>query len=233
MLYAYLIRSGTAGNWTQIQRSRIRFPALPDFLRSSGSGTGSLALWIQLRSYLERKVAAPNENTAVGMCCADHVVPSIHKSLHKATEFLSISHLQLSCHMSRPSHRLRSDYLNSMWCTCISTECIFMFHMSWVELKLWPTVSRPIRLGIGHPFGAHGQIFLFPFFFLLGRPLWREDGSVICSAIYQWSYFLIWDYCVPFPSPLTTRRDYGVSILTRLHTGMFHMVFTTSSDFFL
>jgi hypothetical protein len=24
---------------------------------------------------------------------------------------------------------------------------------------------------------------------------------------------------VPFPSPLTTRRDYGRSILTRLHTG--------------
>jgi hypothetical protein len=31
-------------------------------------------------------------------------------------------------------------------------------------------------------------------------------------------YFLIWD-CVPFLSPLTTRRDYGGSILTRLHTG--------------
>jgi hypothetical protein len=27
--------------WLQIQRSRFRFPALPDFLRSSGSGTGS------------------------------------------------------------------------------------------------------------------------------------------------------------------------------------------------
>jgi hypothetical protein len=27
--------------WLQIQRSRIRFPALPDFLRSEGSGTGS------------------------------------------------------------------------------------------------------------------------------------------------------------------------------------------------
>jgi hypothetical protein len=27
--------------WLQIQRSRVRFPALPDFLRSSGSGTGS------------------------------------------------------------------------------------------------------------------------------------------------------------------------------------------------
>jgi hypothetical protein len=27
--------------WLQIQRSRVRFPALPDFLRSRGSGTGS------------------------------------------------------------------------------------------------------------------------------------------------------------------------------------------------
>jgi hypothetical protein len=27
--------------WQQIQRSRVRFPALPDFLTSRGSGTGS------------------------------------------------------------------------------------------------------------------------------------------------------------------------------------------------
>ena len=27
--------------WLQRQRSRVRFPALPDFLSSSGSGTGS------------------------------------------------------------------------------------------------------------------------------------------------------------------------------------------------
>jgi hypothetical protein len=27
--------------WLQIQKSRVRFPALSDFLRSSGSGTGS------------------------------------------------------------------------------------------------------------------------------------------------------------------------------------------------
>ena len=27
--------------WLQIQRSRVRFPALPNFLSSSGSGTGS------------------------------------------------------------------------------------------------------------------------------------------------------------------------------------------------
>jgi hypothetical protein len=27
--------------WSQIQRSRVRFPTLPDFLASTGSGTGS------------------------------------------------------------------------------------------------------------------------------------------------------------------------------------------------
>jgi hypothetical protein len=64
--------------------------------------------------------------------------------------------------------------------------------LSWVEL-MWPMVCRPIRLGVGHPFGARYQIFLFPFFcgriallLVLGRPLWREDGSVSCSATCQW-----------------------------------------------
>jgi hypothetical protein len=33
--------SSGQSSWLQIQRSRIRFRALPDFLRSSGSGTGS------------------------------------------------------------------------------------------------------------------------------------------------------------------------------------------------
>ena len=28
------------GFWLQIQRSRVRFPALPDFLSGGGSGTG-------------------------------------------------------------------------------------------------------------------------------------------------------------------------------------------------
>jgi hypothetical protein len=32
-------------------------------------------------------------------------------------------------------------------------------------------------------------------------------------------YCLVWDHWVPFTSPLTTRRDHGGSILTRLHTG--------------
>jgi hypothetical protein len=33
--------SSGESSWLQIQRSRVRFPTLPDFLRSSGSGTGS------------------------------------------------------------------------------------------------------------------------------------------------------------------------------------------------
>ena len=41
--------------WLQIQRSWIRFPALPEFLSSSGSGTGSTQPRDQLRSYLNKK----------------------------------------------------------------------------------------------------------------------------------------------------------------------------------
>jgi hypothetical protein len=33
--------SSGQSSWLQIQRSRVRFPAVPDFLRNSGSGTGS------------------------------------------------------------------------------------------------------------------------------------------------------------------------------------------------
>jgi hypothetical protein len=40
MLWPSLWSSGQS-SWLQIQRSRVRFPALPDFLRNGGSGTGS------------------------------------------------------------------------------------------------------------------------------------------------------------------------------------------------
>jgi hypothetical protein len=33
--------SSDQSSWLQVQRSRVRFPALSDFLRSSESGTGS------------------------------------------------------------------------------------------------------------------------------------------------------------------------------------------------
>jgi hypothetical protein len=36
-----LMWSSGQSSWLLTQRSRVRFPALPDFLSSSGSGTGS------------------------------------------------------------------------------------------------------------------------------------------------------------------------------------------------
>jgi hypothetical protein len=39
-ILTHLWSSGQS-SWLQIQRSRVRFPALPNFLRNSGFGTGS------------------------------------------------------------------------------------------------------------------------------------------------------------------------------------------------
>jgi hypothetical protein len=64
------------------QRSWVRFPALPDFLRNSGSGTGS---WGKLSSYLEEIVAAPVKKTETndrGDRCADHATLSIRIIWH-------------------------------------------------------------------------------------------------------------------------------------------------------
>jgi hypothetical protein len=67
-----------------------------------------------------------------------------------------------------------------------------------VEVTLRLTVSQSVCLGIEHPFGACDQILL-PVGMLLseiwglvsvGSPLWREDGSAICSVITQWSELL-------------------------------------------
>jgi hypothetical protein len=83
---------------------------------------------------------------------------------------------------------------SSLHCFALLTKPYHGNNVVCVVLMLWPMVSRPIHLGVGQIFGAHDQIFLFPFFcrtivllFVLGPPLWREDGSVICSAICQWS----------------------------------------------
>ena len=44
--------------WLQIQKSRVRSPALPDFLSNSGSGTGSTQpREVKLRSYLNKKIS--------------------------------------------------------------------------------------------------------------------------------------------------------------------------------
>jgi hypothetical protein len=51
----------------------------------------------------------------------------------------------------------------------VSNPVCTNIQLSWVEFILRPTVSRPVRLGIGQPFGAHDQIYLallFLFFWL-------------------------------------------------------------------
>jgi hypothetical protein len=106
---------------------------------------------------------------------------------------------------------------------------------SWVELSLSYGRWSPDQFVLvsGSPLGPMTRFYPYPFFsdncfvvFLVGRPLWWEDGSVTYSAIADWSgnwgpltihYHLIWDW-VPSSSPLTTLRDYGGGILTRLHT---------------
>jgi hypothetical protein len=72
------------------------------------------------------------------------------------------------------------------------------FHIqirSEVKVTLELTVSQSVCLGIEYPCGTCDQI-LFPVGMLLseicglvsvGCPLWREDGSAICSVITQWS----------------------------------------------
>jgi len=72
--------------WLQIQRSRVRSPALPDFLSSSGSGTGSTqprevnwgATWMKKSSGSRSR---KQRLTAVGTRCADHVTPLYPQNL--------------------------------------------------------------------------------------------------------------------------------------------------------
>jgi hypothetical protein len=65
----------------------------------------------------------------------------------------------------------------------------------WGEVALRLMVSRSICLGIKHPCRTCDQILL-PVRMLLseicsrvsvGRPLWQEDGSAVCSVMTQWS----------------------------------------------
>jgi hypothetical protein len=101
---------------------------------------------------------------------------------------------------------------------------------------LSPTVSRPVYLGIKHTSGAFDQIYiclwqLRPCF--CGRPLWREDGSVVYNCCWPSPVLSFLDpsplvlvtifYCIRFEISLfVTSYDlqgYGGGIRSRLHTG--------------
>jgi hypothetical protein len=98
--------------------------------------------------------------------------------------------------------------------------------LSWAELSfmLRPTVSRPVCLGIKHPFGTYDQIFIacvtVTVLFLWGA---LSDERTGLSFVYaagpcqrnlslvrvRWDsrpYFTVSDSRLPFSSPPTTRR---------------------------
>jgi hypothetical protein len=101
----------------------------------------------------------------------------------------------------------------------------------------WRAVSQYVLVS-GTPLGPMIRFYFFLLFcrkiylfFLLGRSLWRVVVQSV-SGQSRWGlitihYCFIWDYWVSFPSPLTTCRDYGGSILTRIHTGKIYTVFWT------
>jgi hypothetical protein len=55
------------------------------------------------------------------------------------------------------------------------------------KVNLRPTVTRPVSLAVGLPFGVHEQIFCFLCdicnFLDVRHPLWREAGSVITHSV--------------------------------------------------
>jgi hypothetical protein len=76
--------------WLLTQRSRVRFPALSDFLSSNGSGTGFTQHLFRINEeLLERKVAAPVYKTEIndrrGSAALTTRHPSIHNIWHKIT----------------------------------------------------------------------------------------------------------------------------------------------------
>jgi hypothetical protein len=80
------VTSGGQSFWLQIQRPRVQFPSLSDFLRSRGSGTGSTqprednwwATWMKKQRLLSRKPRL----MAVGIRCDNHATVSTRKGWH-------------------------------------------------------------------------------------------------------------------------------------------------------
>jgi hypothetical protein len=76
--------SSGQSSWLRIQRPRVRFPALPHFLRGSGSRKRPLILVSTIEELLGRnssRSGLENQEYGLGLCHADHVAHSVRKSI--------------------------------------------------------------------------------------------------------------------------------------------------------
>jgi hypothetical protein len=151
------------------------FPSFYGTRRFNAEFTGALHLFLSWARPIQSTSLHPNSKTSV-LLLSTHLRLGLPSGLFP-TGF--------------PTNNLYALLFSPIRATC-STHLILLEVEVEVTLRL--TVSQSACLGVGHPFGAHDQILLFPFscrkialLFVLGHPLWREDGSVICSAISQWS----------------------------------------------
>jgi hypothetical protein len=100
----------------------------------------------------------------------------------------------------------------------LPTELFFI-----LSLMLRPTVSRPVCLGIKHPYGLTTRsLLLYDICRLVevGRSLWRQDGSVVYNCCWPspaqsfrvrvpwdtWPYITVSESSRSFSSPPTTRK---------------------------
>jgi hypothetical protein len=149
--------------------------------------------------------------------------------LHKSLRYAKSSHSSLVVSWQR--------IYNSLTVTTVHTKLFlhvltFNWQRNWNELRLncqfrvkvtlRLTVSQSVSLGVRPNLGIMTRyLLLFDSYglVLVGRPLWREDGSVCCiycsckcslsRVRVPWdsrSYFTVSDLRLPFSSPPTTRR---------------------------